>query len=386
MDARPSDEQRLLQDSAREFLARECPMGFVREQMAGARGFTDGFWRQLAELGWTGLVLPEAHGGAGLGWLELALVAEELGAALAPGPWLSSVVLGATAVERAGTPDQHARWLPPLAAGERRATLALAEPGGGALGPVRLVARESSGGDAHLKGTKVFVPDGHTADWIVVAARRGAADGPLGLAVVAGDAPGVSTRAVAYTDATRKVAEVAFDDVAVPADAWLGEGDDAGPALASVLDAARVALCAETAGLAQRVLDLSVAYAKTREQFGKPIGTFQAIQHKCADMLLRVENLRSAAWYAAWARDAGEADAGGAAAMAMAYACEAGPAVAGEGIQIHGGLGYTWEQDLHLYYKRAKANEVALGGASATRELVARRVFDGLDEGDGSIS
>jgi len=376
MDAQLSEEQRLLQESARDLLARECPMSFVREQMAGERGFTDRFWGQLAALGWTGLVLPEAHGGAGLGWVDLAVVLEEMGAALVPGPFFSSVVLGATAIARAGTPEQHARFLPALAAGERRATLALREPGGGALGPVRMVARADAGGAARLSGDKAFVLDGHSADWVVVAARRDEPDGPLGLAVVAGDAPGVATRAVDYTDATRKVAELRLDDVAVPAEAWLGGEADASEALEATLDAARVALCAEMAGLGQRVLDLSVAYAKAREQFGKPIGSFQAIQHKCADMLLRVENLRSAAWYAAWARDEGEPDARAAAAMALAYASEAGPAVAGEGIQIHGGLGYTWEQDLHLYYKRAKANEVVLGDVSTSRELVARRAFD----------
>jgi alkylation response protein AidB-like acyl-CoA dehydrogenase len=329
----------------------------------------------MAELGWTGLVLPEDVGGAGLGWLELAVLLEEMGAALAPGPFFSSVVLGATAIERAGTPEQRARWLPALAAGELRATLALEEPGGGAAGPVRMVGREEGRG-LRLSGVKTFVPDGHTADLVVVAVRNGSEHAPLALAVVPGDAPGLSARAIDYTDATRKLAELRFEDVAVPADAVLGAGVDAERALGAVLDRARVALCAETAGLAQRVLDRSVAYAKTREQFGRPIGSFQAIQHKCADMLLRTENLRSAAWYAAWALDEDEPDAHAAACMAKAYAAEAGSQVAGDGIQIHGGLGYTWEQDLQLYYKRAKANEVALGDASHHRELVARATLD----------
>ena len=167
------------------------------------------------------------------------------------------------------------------------------------------------------------------------------------------------------------------EDVFVPEDSILGGESDAGPALEDLLDRARVALVAEMTGVAARVLDLSVAYARTREQFGRPIGSFQAIQHKCADMLLRVENLRSAAWYAAWAIDEGEPDARAAARMAKAYASEACSQVAGEGIQIHGGLGYTWEQDLHLYYKRAKADEVALGDANDHREQVARLTIDG---------
>jgi len=375
MDAQLSEEQRLLKESVREFLAHECPMRFVREQMRGPRGFTDAFWKQLASLGWTGLVVPEAHGGAGLGWLDLAVVLEEMGRALVPGPFFSSVALGAPAIARAGTPEQRARWLPGLAAGEVRATLAVQEAGGGAAGPVRLVARPDGDG-IRLSGRKTFVPDGHTANWIVVAARRGREDGPMVLAVVASDAPGIATRPIDYTDATRKVAELSLDDVVVPRDALLGGDADASEALEDVLDAARISLSAEMAGLGQSVLDRSVAYAKTREQFGRPIGSFQAIQHKCADMLLRVENMRSAAWYAAWALDEGEPDARAAACMAQAYASNACPGVAGDGIQIHGGLGYTWEQDLHLYYKRAKADEMALGDASQHRELVATRTLD----------
>jgi alkylation response protein AidB-like acyl-CoA dehydrogenase len=376
VDASPSEEQELLRQSARDFLARECPMSFVREMLDHPVGTTPAFWKQLAELGWTGLVVPEAYGGAGLGRLDLAMVLEATGAALAPGPFFSSVVLGAGTIARAGSDAQRRRWLPDLAAGEARATLALAEPGGGAAGPVRMVARPDGDG-VRLRGAKVFVPDGHAAERIVVAARRDTEDGPLVLAVVPGDARGLEARAMAWTDATRKVAALRLDDVAVPGDALLGEGDDAAPALDALLDEARAALCAEMAGLGQRVLDRSVAYARTREQFGRPIGSFQAIQHKCADMLLRVENMRSAAWYAAWALDEGEPDARAAAAMAQAYACEACPAVAGEGIQIHGGLGYTWEQDLHLYYKRAKADEVALGDASRHRDLVAAHLLDG---------
>jgi alkylation response protein AidB-like acyl-CoA dehydrogenase len=377
MDAQLDEAQLLLQQTARDFLARECPMGFVREMLGHPHGTTETFWKQMAELGWTGLVLPESCGGAGLGWVELAVLLEEMGAALVPGPFFSSLVLGATAIELAGTPEQRERWLPGLASGGLRATLALQEPGGGAAGPVRLVARPD-GHAVRLTGAKAFVPDGCGADLVVVAARRGHGDGPLVLAVVPGDAAGLRARAIDYSDATRKQAELRFEDVTVPDDAVLGAGEDAAPTLEAVLDRARVALCAETAGLGQRVLDLSVAYAKTRQQFGKPIGSFQAIQHKCADMLLRVENMRSAAWYAAWALDQHEPDAHASACMAKAYASEAGSQVAGEGIQIHGGLGYTFEQDLHLYYKRAKANEVALGDASHHRELVARATLDGV--------
>ncbi|NNL66474.1 MAG: acyl-CoA dehydrogenase, partial [Myxococcales bacterium] len=232
-------------------------------------------------------------------------------------------------------------------------------------------------GGFRLSGAKAFVADAQSAELLVVAARREQADGPLLLAAVPADADGLRIRPVAYSDATRKLAELGLHDVFVPDEAILGGEVDAGPALEATLDRARVALGAEMCGLASRVLELSVAHARTREQFGKPIGSFQAIQHKCADMLLRVENMRSAAWYAAWSIDEDEPDAHLAACMVKAYASEACADVAGEGIQIHGGQGYTWEQDLHLYYKRAKADEVALGDGAAHREHVARVAVDG---------
>ncbi len=358
-------------------------MAYVREMMEHPAGTTEAFWGKLVELGWTGLVLPEAVGGAGLGWLDLAVVLEEAGAALLPGPYFSSLVLGAGSIAAAGDAAQRERLLPPLARGERRATLALAEPGGGALGPISLCARPADGG-IRLTGQKVFVPDGAHADEIVVAARRDHADGPLLLARIPSDRSGLRARPVAFTDETRKLAELELHEVFVPEEDVLGGETDAEATLSRALDRARVALVAEMTGLAARVLDLSVAFARTREQFGQPIGSFQAIQHKCADMLLRVENLRSATWAAAWALDEDEASAHEAACMAQAYASSACSAVAAEGIQIHGGLGYTWEQDLHLYYKRAKAVEAALGDGSEHRERVAALVLDGPDRKTGT--
>lgn len=376
MDARLDEAQERLRDSARGFLSRECPMRFVRDMMDDPVGTNEAVWMQLAGLGWTGLVVPERYGGAGLGWLDLAVLFEETGAALLPGPLFSTVALGGNAIACAGSAEQCERWLEPLAAGTLRATLALQEPGGGATGPVRLTARRADGGFL-LSGAKAFVSDAQGADLVVVAARRERADGPLLLAAVPAAASGLRIRPVAYTDATRKLAELTLDDVFVPEEAILGGERDATAALEAALDRARVALGAEMCGLASRVLELSVAHARTREQFGKPIGSFQAIQHKCADMLLRVENMRSAVWYAAWALDEDEQDAHLAACMVQAYASEACSDVAGEGIQIHGGQGYTWEQDLHLYYKRAKADEVALGDGALHREHVARVAVDG---------
>ncbi len=372
MDARFTDEQGLLRESAREFLARECPMAVVRSVSDDGKAFPEPLWRQIAELGWPGLVLPERHGGAGLGMLELAILLEEMGRVLLPGPFLSSVALGGLAVAIAGTPEQQARWLPDLAAGRRRATLALADADatGQGAGAARPDARRE-GAALRLDGERRFVLDAEGADALVVPASL--EDGETVLLWVESDARGLDLRPVSWVDGTRRVCEVRLDGVAVDAEAARLGGPGAGAeALGSLLDRARIALCADLCGIAGRVLELSVAYAKTREQFGRPIGSFQAIQHRCADMLVDVEAMRSATWYAAWALDADAPDAHRAACMAKAWCADAGPRVAGCGIQIHGGQGFTWEQDLHLYYKRAKSSELLLGDATWHRELVAR--------------
>lgn len=382
MDARFSDEQELLRESARDFLARECPMSLVREVSDDGKELPAELWSRLAELGWLGLALPAEHGGAGLGALELAIVLEETGRVLLPGPFFSAVALGASAVALAGTPEQRARLLPPLAAGRRRATLALLDEGGSweAAGVRAVARREGADGALRVDGAKRFVLDAQGADALVVPVRleeSGSGDAELALAWIDARAEGVSIRCLDYVDATRRPCHVDLSDVRVAAEDVLGAPGTGGAALARILDRARVALCAETCGGAARVLELAVEYAKTREQFGRPIGSFQAIQHRCADMLSDVEAMRSATWYAAWAVASGAPDAHRAACMAKAYCADAGPRVAGAGIQIFGGQGFTWEQDLHLYYKRAKAAELQLGDATWHRELVARELVDG---------
>jgi len=279
----------------------------------------------------------------------------------------------------AGSDAQTAGWRPRCAAGDARATLALLEESArwDAAG-VELAAKPGkTPGTFVLSGTKLFVLDGHSADLLIVAARtaRATKDDPnhgVSLFLVPADRKGVRTALLPTMDQTRKLAEVTLARVEVGADALLGPLHQGWAVAARVLDRAAVALCAEMCGGAQRVLDLSTDYAKMRVAFGKPIGTYQAVKHRCADMLVAVENAKSITYYAAWAADQDAPDAPLAASMAKAFVSDAYRKVAGDGIQVHGGIGFTWEHDLHLYFKRAKGSEVAFGDATLHRERVAR--------------
>jgi alkylation response protein AidB-like acyl-CoA dehydrogenase len=387
--ARLSEEQALLRDAARAVLARECPTRLVRERLEAPGPPGDALWHRLAGLGWPGLAVPAEYGGAGLGFVELALVLEEAGRALLPEPLFSTAVLGAGALLLAGSEAQRRRWLPEIAAGRCRMALALLEEDGrwGAEG-IALVARRDAEGRAasaagagsgalRLTGGKRFVLDAERADLLVVAARSGGhGEDGVSLALVDARAPGLTLRPTAFVDLTRRVAELRFEDVAVPAEHVLGAEGAAWPALSRLLGAARAGLAAESLGVAERVLELSLAHARSREQFGRPIGSFQAVQQRCADMLVRVEMARSAVWRAAWClAEEDPAEAHLAACMAKAYAGEACREVAAAGIQVHGGLGVTWEQDLHLHYKRAQANELLFGDGPFCRELVAEALL-----------
>ncbi len=378
MDFGFSQEQDLLRQTARTFLEKECPSGFVRRMMDDETGTTDEFWAKLAELGWLGLVTPEADGGMGLGLVDLTVVLEEMGRAVMPGPFFSTVLLGGLAIRDAGSEAQRTAWLPRIATGEARVTFALLEESArwDAAG-VELSAKPGKNGGFVLSGTKLFVLDGHSADLLIVAARtaRATKDDPshgVSLFLVPTDRKGVRTTLLPTMDQTRKLAEVALSRVEVGADALLGPVHQGWPIAARVLDRAAVALCAEMCGGAQRVLDLSTDYAKMRVAFGKPIGTYQAVKHRCADMLVAIENAKSITYYAAWAADQDAPDAALAASMAKAFVSDAYRKVAGDGIQVHGGIGFTWEHDLHLYFKRAKGSEVAFGDATLHRERVAR--------------
>jgi alkylation response protein AidB-like acyl-CoA dehydrogenase len=377
MDIGFSEEQELLRDTARKFLDNACTTTFVRERMATPEAMTAEFWAQLAEQGWLGINYAEEDGGSGLGLVDLAVLMEEMGRAVVPGPYLATVLLGGAAIRAAGSAAQRREYLPRIADGSLKATLAATEPNArwDAAG-ITLAARERGGGFT-LSGTKLFVPDAHLADILVVAARTREGttmeDG-VSLFVLPKNTAGLSVRVLASIDETRKLCEVRLDNVAVPGSALLGELHGSWAPLSRVIDNAAVALSAEMCGGAQRVLDMTVDYAKLRVTFGKPIGSYQGVKHRCADMLVEIENAKSLTYYAAWAVDEGGAEAPLAVSMAKAAASDASRKVSAAGIQLHGGIGMTWDHDLHLYLKRAKACEVAFGDATWHRERVARLI------------
>lgn len=377
MDFGFSEEQEMLRESARHFLDSECSMAHVRQMMEDDQGYSEEQWQHMATLGWLGLIFPEQVGGSGLDMVDLTVVLEEMGRVVLPGPFFSTILLGGSAIDLGGTPDQKRAYLPRVIDGSLKMTLAQLEANArwDADG-VQLKASESPRGFT-LSGTKLFVPDAHAAGALVVAARTGGS-GASGITLFVVDAPnpGVHVRVLKTLDQTRKLCEVVLDAVEVPGDAVLGTIGGGWEVLERVLDRAKVGICAEMCGGAQRVLDMSVEYAKVREQFGKPIGSFQAIQHKCANMLVQIESAKSATYYGAWAVASGSDEAHLAACMAKAYCSDAYRFVSGEGIQIHGGIGFTWEHDMHLYFKRAKASEVTFGDATWNRELVAQLVLD----------
>ncbi|MBV8889573.1 MAG: acyl-CoA dehydrogenase [Alphaproteobacteria bacterium] len=375
MDIGFTEEQELLRETARKFLDSQCTTQFVRRQMATREAVTDEFWHQLAEQGWLGIVYPEEQGGSGLGLVDLVVLMEEMGRAAMPGPFLATALLGGAAIAQAGSPQQRGAWLPRIAAGEVKAALAWTEPNArwDAAG-VTLAATETGGGFA-LTGTKLFVPDAHLADILVVAARTREGttmeDG-VSLFLVPRDATGLQVTVLPTIDETRKLCEIRFDRVAVPAAALLGEKHAGWGPLARVRDRATVALAAEMCGGAQRVLETTVDYAKLRVAFGRPIGSYQGVKHKAADMLVDIENAKSLTYYAAWALDQELEEAAMAVSMAKAYASDMARKVTSAGIQLHGGIGMTWEHDLQLFLKRAKASEVAFGDAGWHRERLAQ--------------
>ena len=375
MDIGFSEEQELLRDTVRKFLDDNCTTRFVRDMMATEAAVTPEFWRQLAENGWLGIAFPEEDGGSGLGLTDLVVLMEEIGRAVMPGPYPATVLLGGAAIAETGSAATRTEWLPRFAAGEAKATLAWTEPNArwDAAG-ITASAREAGGGFV-LSGAKMFVPDAHLADVLVVAARTrdgSTMEDGVSLFLVPKDTAGLGITLLSSVDETRKLCDVRLDNVRVPGTALLGELHEGWAKLSLVVDRASVALAAEMCGVAQRVLDITVDYAKMRIAFGKPIGSYQGVKHKCADMLVDIENAKSLTYYAAWAVDEGDPDAVTAVSMAKAAASDAGRRVCAAGIQLHGGIGMTWEHDLHLYLKRAKADEIALGDASWHRERIAR--------------
>lgn len=377
MDFRFSEEQEELAAIARNFLEEASGSEPVRAAMESPLGYDPAVWTQIAtELGWCCVHIPEEYGGLGLGFVDLVVLLEASGEAILCSPFFSTVALGANTILECATDAQKAERLPVIAEGGQTATLAFAEAAG-RWDAEGIEATATRDGDAFvLNGRKAWVVDGHSADLLLVVARAPGSSGEEGLSVFAvpGDAEGVTRKALPTMDQTRRLAEIELSNVRVPATDCLGEPGHAWAGLRRTLDLAAIALAAEQVGGAQKCLDMSVAYAKEREQFGRPIGSFQALKHKCADMMVAVESARSALYYAACIADDGSDDLSSNASLAKAWCSEAYFKCAGDSIQIHGGVGFTWEYDPHLHFKRARASESWLGDPAYHRERIARHL------------
>jgi alkylation response protein AidB-like acyl-CoA dehydrogenase len=365
-----TDEQQAIKATAHDFLAARYKSERMRELARSESGFEQSDWAEMAELGWPGLALPEEWGGQGLGIVELAVLFEEMGYALAPSPLFSNTIAG-LALARCGSDEQRERWLRPLAAGEKRGTPALWDAGSTATPGSFAMEARADGDGVVLDGEKVLVMDAASADFFLVAT----ADGRRHL--VERGAEGVSVSAEPSIDLTRRLHSVRFDGVRVAAaDTLPAEEAEYHPVFFRLC----VALAAESTGIAQRTMEMAVEYAKDRKQFGRPIGSYQAVSHRCAQMLLETENSRSAVYGAAWAADAEPESLPLAASMAKAYASDAGWRVPDASIQVHGGIGFTWEHDLHFFLKRGKANAAMFGDARWHRERVADAVLAAATE------
>ncbi|MCQ3815009.1 MAG: acyl-CoA/acyl-ACP dehydrogenase [Acidimicrobiia bacterium] len=364
-----SEEQEQLRSFVRSFLEEKSSETAVRDQMDTEVGFDESVWQQMAEqMGLQALAIPEKYGGQGFGFLEQIVVLEEMGRALLCAPYFSSCVLAANTLLHSGDENAKNKYLPAIASGTSKATLAFTEENGRWDESAITMLAAKEGADWKLNGTKMYVLDGHNAEVILVAART---DTGVSLFSVDTPADGLTRTALATMDQTRKQAKLNFDEVSAT---LIGEAGHGWPVLETVLDLAAVAMAAEQVGGAQKCLDMSVEYAKVRVQFGRPIGSFQAIKHKCADMLLQVESAKSAAYYAAWCAAEMNEELGQVASLAKSYCSEAYFHAAAENIQIHGGIGFTWEHPAHLYFKRAKSSELLFGDPTYHRELLAQRI------------
>jgi len=376
-----TEEQLLLQESARQFFAQHSPSAAVRAAMNSANGYDESVWSRLVnDMGWTGIATPEAYGGLGLGQIEMAIVQQEMGRTLFASPFLASIGLAIPALLAAATAPQRERWLPALAAGQRIAALACTGARGrpGAAG-VEAVLSAGPDNRYTLNGKAGFVVFGHVADLLIVAARAPGSSGEQGISLIAlpRDTAGMKIEKVVAMDLTRPYARIEFDGVEVGADAILGAPEQAGAALARTLALGNIALAAEQVGAAEQCLAFTVEYTKQRVQFGRAIGSFQAVKHKLADMMVRIEAAKSAVYYAACAADEDPALLPEAAAVAKSFCSDIFNLCAGDAIQLHGGIGFTWEHDAHLYFKRARASANLLGDTIHQREQIAQQLFDG---------
>ena len=371
MDLGLSEEQELLKNFARDFLEKECPEQHVRDMEEDEQGYTPDLWKKMAEQGWQGLIIPDDNGGSGMGFIDFIIVVEEFGRALVPGPFLPTAVGGAIALMEGGSDEQKKQYLPKIASGEQIWTLALTEPTArfDAEG-VELEAKED-GDNYILNGTKLFIRDAHVTDYMTVVVRTGG-KGEKGISVLIVDSKsdGISFEQL-KTIASDKQCEVKFENVKVAKANLLGKAGKGWELVERIAQKATVIECAYLVGLAQKDFEISVQYAKDRIQFGRPIGSFQAIQHKAADMVTDVDGARFITYKAAWsvAEETDEADMD--VHMAKAWCSEASRRVVAHGQQIHGGVGFTKEYIIQLYFRRQKAGELAWGDADYHRELVA---------------
>ncbi|HEX9640861.1 MAG TPA: acyl-CoA dehydrogenase family protein [Candidatus Krumholzibacteria bacterium] len=371
MDLGLSEEQELLKNAARDFLEKECPEQHVRDMEEDEKGYSPELWKKMAELGWQGLIIPDQYGGQGFSFLDLVVLIEEFGRALVPGPFIPTAVGGAIALLEAGSDEQKQQYLPKIASGEQTWTLAFTEPSArfDAEG-VELQAKAAGDGFV-LNGTKLFIRDAHVADYMTVVARTGGkGEDGITLFIVDAKSPGISTQTL-KTIASDKQCEVKFENVKVPKANVLGEAGKGWPVFERIARKGTVIECAYLVGLAEKDFEISVQYAKDRIQFGRPIGSFQAIQHKAADMVTDVDGARFIMYKAAWSVAEEQPDADLDVHMAKAWCSEATRRVVAHGQQIHGGIGFTKEYIVQLYFRRQKASELAWGDADYHRELVA---------------
>ena len=372
MDLGLSEEQEMLKNFARDFLEKECPEKLVRDMEEDERGYTDALWQGMAGQGWQGLIIPDQYGGTGMTFLDLCVLLEEFGRALVPGPFLSTVVLGAIPILEAGSDAQKQEILPKVASGDLILTLAFTEPSARFDAEGVSLTATGDGNDYLLNGTKLFVPDAHVADKLVVVARTGGqGEDGITLFLVDRTSPGITT-SLLKTIASDKQCEVEFKDVRVPAANVIGQVDGGWDIMRSLERKAAVAYSAYLVGLSQMDFEISLDYAKERVQFGRPIGSFQAIQHKCADMITDVDGARFIMYRAAWSVTENEPDQDLQVSMAKAWCSDASRRVVAHGQQIHGGIGFTKDYKIQLFFRRQKMAELMWGDGDFHREKVAQ--------------
>ncbi|HVP06067.1 MAG TPA: acyl-CoA dehydrogenase family protein [Dehalococcoidia bacterium] len=371
MDLGLDEQQEMLKNVARDFLEKECPESLVRQMEEDEKGYSPDLWQKMAGQGWMGLTIPDEFGGVGLTICELVVLLEEFGRALVPGPFISTVVLGATPIMEAGTAEQKKTYLPKIASGEAIFTMALTEPSAKWSADGVTLEAKKSGSDYVLNGTKLFVPDAHVTDYMIVVARTGGkGEDGITLFIVDSKSPGIKFEQL-KTIAADKQCEVTFENVKVPAANILGKEGKGWPIVEKTEKVATIAACAYLVGLSQMDFDVTLNYAKERVQFGRPIGSFQAIQHKLADAVIDVDGSRFITYKAAWSMAEGEPDADLMISMAKAWASDASRRVVAHGQQIHGGIGFTKEYKIQLYFRRQKWMELMWGDGDYHREKVA---------------